>query len=799
MNYQLKTILKLPSTTLVQIACWILGVEFVIMLLVGVLINHEEVYWAILDAILLTSIILPVIFFLVKHTLSKQQIQLEYEFNELGIAAVTFESEEGIMVTDTHNRILKVNHAFTNITGYSSEDVRGKTPAILHSGRQDTEYYRQMWITLKRDRYWNGKIWNRRKNGEIYQERLSITAITGDDGKVAHYVGMFSDLSEFRKLDEQLRIAAMTFESMNGVMITDSNIVILRVNKAFTDITGYSEAESVGKTPALLSSGKHHQQFYDVMWKSLNETGVWHGEITNKRKDGSLFNQLLNIAAVRDSDGNVTHYVGSFIDITQSKKLEQESTKLLRRNQILMNTSSEGIHILNIQGELLEANNTFCQMLGYTQDEILHLNVADWETSWTAEELQQRLAGARNMSVAFETAFRRKDGTLINVEVSAHVLNVEGDDYVFAACRDISERKQAERSLRDSKERLNLIFQTLSEGVALNEMIFNDQGEMVDYRILSANPAFYKVIGIPSSNDVTNELASKIYGLDKGSITQFWLTHINSTQATYNEILCPVSSRPVGVLASPFDNNRFVTSFIDISDRMESEKQLRELTAHLQTIREEENTRIAREIHDDLGGKLVTLKIEAYRLSEKLAADSGLSDHLENMVNMVDTAVVATRKIISDLRPTILDDFGLEAALEWQCREFKKHSGIEYSFSFSDSVEIEKCLTESQSINLFRIFQESLSNILKHSNATKAEFGCALIRERNEFTLTIKDNGQGVPKDFVMRKNSYGIRGMRERTAQMGGHMETHSNPGEGFHLKVTVPLPQQHGMEVPE
>lgn len=115
---------------------------------------------------------------------------------ELRIAAVAFSSENGIMITDPHNTILRVNPAFTKVTGYSAEEVIGKTPAILHSGRQDAAFYQQMWAQMQAKGYWQGEVWDKRKNGEIYPELLTITAVYSSDNQLTHFVGSFADISD---------------------------------------------------------------------------------------------------------------------------------------------------------------------------------------------------------------------------------------------------------------------------------------------------------------------------------------------------------------------------------------------------------------------------------------------------------------------------------------------------------------------------------------------------------------------------------------------------------------------------
>ena len=127
---------------------------------------------------------------------------------EMRIAATAFETREGIMITDAEGVILRVNHAFTDLTGYSAEEAMGKTPAMLSSGRQDEEFYRKLWKKLQRDKYWEGEIWNRRKSGEIYPELLTISAVFGPDSSITHYVGIFADITERKAADDLIRSLA---------------------------------------------------------------------------------------------------------------------------------------------------------------------------------------------------------------------------------------------------------------------------------------------------------------------------------------------------------------------------------------------------------------------------------------------------------------------------------------------------------------------------------------------------------------------------------------------------------------
>jgi diguanylate cyclase (GGDEF)-like protein/PAS domain S-box-containing protein len=154
---------------------------------------------------------------------------------------------------------------------------------------------------------------------------LEISGVPLPDGG---FVSIYIDVTERRRAEEQLRIAAAAFESQEGMMITDANQVILRVNRAFTRITGYSAAEAVGQKPSFLRSGRHADEFYRSMWGSIHKTGGWQGEIWAKHKNGEVFPKWLAISEVKSDDGSVTHYIGTQYDITERKQAEKRIEEL---------------------------------------------------------------------------------------------------------------------------------------------------------------------------------------------------------------------------------------------------------------------------------------------------------------------------------------------------------------------------------------------------------------------------------------------------------------------------------------
>ena len=175
----------------------------------------------------------------------------------------------------------------------------------------------------------------RRPDGEIRYISASGTAITAEDGQLTELIGINADVTEERRKEERLRQAATVFSSTaEGVTITELDGTIIDVNEAFTEITGYAADEVIGQTPSLLQSGRHDADFYRAMWRALEETGQWRGEIWNRRKDGSLYPQLLTVSAVREQDGEPTGYVGVFTDITRIKRSEERLDHLAHHDPL---------------------------------------------------------------------------------------------------------------------------------------------------------------------------------------------------------------------------------------------------------------------------------------------------------------------------------------------------------------------------------------------------------------------------------------------------------------------------------
>ncbi len=218
----------------------------------------------------------------------------------------------------------------------------------------------------------------------------------------------------------------------------------------------------------------------------------------------------------------------------------------------------------------------------------------------------------------------------------------------------------------------------------------------------------------------------------------------------------------------------------------ESHEQLRALSVYLQSVREEERTRIAREVHDELGQALTSCKLDLSWIAGKLprglkpllAKTKALSAHIDSTIQMV-------RRISTELRPGVLDHLGLAAALEWQANEFQTRTGIRCDVH---SRVREPLLDRDLDTTLFRIFQETLTNIIRHAGATQVTVD--LKESKGRIILDIRDNGRGISEDEISKPESMGLLGMRERAALLGGDFKISRLPGsKGTQVSVTIPL----------
>ena len=230
----------------------------------------------------------------------------------------------GIFHYDTNLVITYSNQRFADILRSSTERIIGLDMKLL----KDTSVLPALCKALEGETdYYEGHYFATFSEADAWIA-LTCAPTRDDSGKIVGGIAIVQDITERKQAEADLRIAAVSFEAPESLMITDADGVILRVNQAFTESTGYSAEEAVGQTPRLLKSDRHNAEFYHAMWASLHRTGAWQGEIWDRRKNGEIFPIWLTISAVKGVDGTVTHYVGAHLDITERKASEEKIAHL---------------------------------------------------------------------------------------------------------------------------------------------------------------------------------------------------------------------------------------------------------------------------------------------------------------------------------------------------------------------------------------------------------------------------------------------------------------------------------------
>ncbi len=352
------------------------------------------------------------------------------------------------------------------------------------------------------------------------------------------------------------------------------------------------------------------------------------------------------------------------------------------------------------------------------------------------------------------------------------------------------EKEKAVEALRKSELRFRALIEHNADAIVIRDK---------DFRLTYASPSAKRLLGFAPEEDLDPEFDPSYHPDDRENML---ITKAEILNNPGKPIL--VSFRKLnrqgkyiwveGVMTNMLHNDSvqgIVSNFRDISKRVDAENELNEvnqelhhLSNHLQHIREEERMQISRDIHDELGQQLTGLKMDASWLSKKInSPDEKVRNKLDDMIKLIDEAVRSVRRISSDLRPSMLDDLGLVAALEWHSLETEKRFGIPVHFSAECN---EPGLSVEKSTGIFRIYQEAMNNIIKHAQA--GSINSSLKKQNNRLILEIRDDGVGIRNEEIRTKKTFGLLGIRERVFILGGKYNLESEPGKGTWLQIDVP-----------
>ena len=482
-------------------------------------------------------------------------------------------------------------------------------------------------------------------------------------------------------------------------------------------------------------------------------------------------------------------------------QLREAAEEALRLTQFSIDQSTVGILWVNWDSHIRYANRAAEAMLGYPPGALLERPLGDFDPQLNMDRwlgLWRRARSDEGGGLSFETACRRADGGWLPTDVSLSFLRFADSEYLVVFLSDVTERRRALAALQESEARLKgiasnvpgLVFRLErphAQAPAAFAFIGEGSEALVGYAASELIERGRGIRGLVHPDDLDDYRATQKAALDNDR-DWHWQGRILTRDGSLRWADIKAGARF-------FEDGRAVWDGVvwDISankrielELAESRAQLRQLSAHLESVREEEKARIAREVHDELGQMLTVLKLETSMCELAYAdLDSGLRERLQSMKKLIAQLFQLVRDVATALRPPILDA-GIASAIEWQARRFEARSGIPCLVEVPEHLPP---LSDAKAIGLFRVLQEALTNVMRHARAHTVEV--RLIVEQGCLCLRVSDDGQGFGENAGQGK-SFGLVGMRERMLILGGQLHIDSSPGEGTTLSVRVALDEE-------
>lgn len=388
-----------------------------------------------------------------------------------------------------------------------------------------------------------------------------------------------------------------------------------------------------------------------------------------------------------------------------------------------------------------------------------------------------------------------KDGQVRWVTETVASIHYKGKRAVLLNYMDITEQVESQKRLEELEALEASILEALPHAVI----------GLRNRKIIFANNGVEKVFGW-KPEEIIGQSTRLLYRTDEDyeEVAKYIYSHLEKEPSVRLEfpclrrdgvpIECAISAARIG---ERLKEKNIVVIYEDITERKKekdelekSREELRKLTAHLESIREKERTIIARELHDEIGQLLTAMNTETVLLARRIPeGNRELTHRLSSLSHLIEMTMESLKRIYMSLRPGMLDHLGLASSVLWQAEEFTNRTGIPCNMEVKpESLPLDPDL----SIALFRIFQETLTNIARHANATEVKG--RLYLQNGHIHLEVRDNGRGISEAEMNKAHSFGLMGIRERVSNLGGMVEIRGSQGIGTEIKVTIPLPKGDG-----
>jgi PAS domain S-box-containing protein len=599
--------------------------------------------------------------------------------------------------------------------------------------------------------------------------------------------------NEINIKDKEEKFSKVFHNKGYAYAILDKGRKYVEVNESFENLIEYSREDLIGKTSAEvgINSLEFIQRRDDLLVQLFAKGKIENVEIEFESRSGTEKAILLSVHAINLNDNQ--HWLLSMVDITDKNKTEKALVASEEKYRTLIDQASDAIFITDPLGRFLIVNSQTFKLTGLTETEILKMTYYDFLFEEEVQKNPLRLKElAEGKTVVAERPMKIKGSKHIDVEITAKLLP---DGNLLAFVKDITQRKKERQLVLDSEHRLIRAESMGNLGHGYFDILNN-------YMHISAG--LYKIFGVrPEEFTHTVEgLKAVIHPDDYMILDAVVDTMFNKGEVEVEFRIVQPGGDIRNVLfktaLTKSESGKLIGSFTTALDITETKKaqqqiedynqQLRQLTAHLLTIREEERRRIGREIHDDLGQQLTAIKMDVVWLNKKTAEENIIyKNKLSNILQLLDGSNQSVRRILNELKPSILDEYGLADAIEAQANQFTANTGIPVELNgFIPEIKFR----EETATCIFRVFQESLTNITRYAMAKSVVTSLKLLN--NTVIMSVKDDGKGFDIQSTPDKKTFGILGMKERVRALNGRFELESTIGEGTKIKVTLPYQKQ-------